>query len=129
MVLLYGLFLRLQTGRHSYFFSYTYAQKPQGAEALAAHVAAHDPTHPTGRLAPPLVGIGTGIVLIGLLSKVMAQTLETGLAGTGRRPSWAPDPADHLGQPGDPHRLARRRPTACSRWSTSRSAHRSPRSS
>jgi Ca2+:H+ antiporter len=90
MVLLYGLFLRLQTGRHSYFFSYTYAQKPQGADALAAHVASHGDDHPTSRLGPPLAGIAAGIVLIGLLSEVMARTLETGLAGTGAPPILAP---------------------------------------
>ena len=82
MVVLYGLFLRLQTGRHSYFFSYTYAQKPQSAEALAAHVASHDEAHPTGRLALPLLGIFVGIALIGMLSEVMAKTLQAGLAGT-----------------------------------------------
>ena len=86
MVLLYGLFLRLQTGRHSYFFSYTYAQKPQAADALAAHEAAH----PTGSLAPPLLGIAAGIVLIGLLSEVMAKTLQAGLAGSGAPPILAP---------------------------------------
>ena len=90
MVLLYGLFLRLQTGRHSYFFSYSYAQKPQSAEALAAHEASHVEAHPTATLAQPLLGIGAGIVLIGLLSEVMARTLETGLAGTGAPPILAP---------------------------------------
>ena len=90
MALLYGMFLRLQTGRHSYFFSYTYAQKPKDAEALAAHEMAHDDVHPTARLALPLLGIGAGIVLIGLLSEVMAKTLETGLAGTGAPPILAP---------------------------------------
>ena len=90
MVLLYGMFLRLQTGRHSYFFSYTYAQKPQGAEALAAHERTHDDQHPTATLALPLLGIGVGIVLIGLLSEVMAKTLEVGLAGTGAPPILAP---------------------------------------
>ena len=90
MLLLYALFLRLQTGRHSYFFSYSYAQKPQGADALAAHQASHDDVHPTASLAQPLLGIGAGILLIGLLSEVMAKTLETGLAGTGAPPILAP---------------------------------------
>ena len=90
MLVLYGLFLRLQTGRHSYFFSYAYAQKPQGAEALAAHVASHDVIHPTGHLSRPLLGIAAGIALIGLLSEVMAQTLERGLEGTGAPPIIAP---------------------------------------
>ncbi len=90
MVLLYGLFLRLQTGRHSYFFSYTYAQKPENADALAAHEAKHDAGHPPSSLAAPLIGIGAGIVLIGLLSEVMAKTLDIGLAGTGAPPIVAP---------------------------------------
>jgi len=89
MVVLYSLFLRLQTGRHSYFFSYAYAQKPQSAEALAAHAALHDDP-PTGRIAPPLLGIALGIALIGMLSEVMAKTLATGLAGTGAPPIVAP---------------------------------------
>ena len=86
MVLLYGLFLRLQTGRHSYFFSYSYAQKPPGAAAPAAH----DDAPASGGIALPLAGIGVGIALIGLLSEVMAKTLETGLAGTGAPPILAP---------------------------------------
>jgi Ca2+:H+ antiporter len=89
MVLLYGLFLRLQTGRHSYFFSYSYAQKPHAAGA-PAHEEGHDAGHGSGGLAQPLIGIGAGIVLIGLLSEVMAKTLETGLAGTGAPPILAP---------------------------------------
>jgi Ca2+:H+ antiporter len=89
MVLLYGLFLRLQTGRHSYFFSYSYAQKPHAAGA-PAHEEGHDTGHGSGGLAQPLIGIGAGIVLIGLLSEVMAKTLETGLAGTGAPPILAP---------------------------------------
>jgi len=88
MVVLYSLFLRLQTGRHSYFFSYAYAQKPQGAEAT--HAASHDEQHPTARIAPPLLGIALGIALIGMLSEVMARTLATGLAGTGAPPIVAP---------------------------------------
>jgi Ca2+:H+ antiporter len=90
MVVLYSLFLRLQTGRHSYFFSYAYAQKPQSAEALAAHVASHGDEHPSARLAPPLLGIALGIALIGMLSEVMAKTLAAGLAGTGAPPIVAP---------------------------------------
>jgi len=83
MVALYGLFLKLQTGRHSYFFSYSYAQKSQAVdEAEDAHAA--------GGLAAPMLGIAAGIVLIGLLSEVMAKTLEVGLAGTGSPPILAP---------------------------------------
>ena len=90
MVLLYGLFLRLQTGRHSYFFSYSYAQKSHDADAPGGHSASHDAAPARASLAPPLLGIGAGIVLIGLLSEVMASTLQTGLAGTGAPPILAP---------------------------------------
>ncbi|HEY9029335.1 MAG TPA: calcium:proton antiporter [Burkholderiaceae bacterium] len=83
MVALYGLFLKLQTGRHSYFFSYSYAQKSQAAEQA-------EDEHPGGGLVAPLLGIAAGIVLIGLLSEVMAATLEVGLAGTGAPPILAP---------------------------------------
>jgi len=83
MVALYGMFLKLQTGRHSYFFSYAYAQK-------AADDDEPEHANAAGGLAAPALGIGTGIVLIGLLSEVMAKTLETGLAGTGAPPILAP---------------------------------------
>src|SRR3954469_25144906 len=66
MVALYGMFLKLQTGRHSYFFSYAYAQKAPAGQA-------HEQAHAGGGLAAPIAGIGTGIVLIGLLSEVMAK--------------------------------------------------------
>jgi len=81
MVALYGMFLKLQTGRHSYFFSYSYAQK---ALADEPHEQAR------GGLAAPVAGIGAGIVLIGLLSEVMASTLDKGLEGTGAPPIVAP---------------------------------------
>jgi Ca2+:H+ antiporter len=83
MVALYGMFLKLQTGRHSYFFSYSYAQKAPADEP-------HEASHADGGLAAPIAGIGAGIVLIGLLSEVMAKTLETGLEGTGAPPILAP---------------------------------------
>ncbi len=83
MVLLYALFLRMQTGRHSYFFSYSYAQhaKPRDATAPAA---AHGP------LATPIVLMAVGVALIGLLAEVMSVTLDAGLAGVGVPPIVAP---------------------------------------
>ncbi len=75
MIMLYVVFLRLQTTRHSYFFSYSYA----------AEVG--DPEHGKGgsaRLSLALVAIG--IALIGALAEVMSKTLDAGLAGTGVPP-------------------------------------------
>lgn len=75
MVLLYGVFLKLQTGRHSYFFNYAYGP------AHSAHEEGHD-----GRQIPVkrhVAMLGAGILVIGLLSEVMAKTLDAGLAGSG----------------------------------------------
>ncbi|WP_024302879.1 calcium:proton antiporter [Pseudogulbenkiania sp. MAI-1] len=72
MVLLYGLFLRMQTGKHSYFFDYAYEHQEEhehGAEGIS-----------TGKHAGLLV---VSIALIGLLSELMAAFLNAGLEGSG----------------------------------------------
>lgn len=74
MVLLYAMFLRLQTTQHSYFFSYSYA----GSGVTG-------PCHP-GSTRTSLIVLVAGIVLIGLLAEVMAKTMDAGLAGTGVPP-------------------------------------------
>jgi Ca2+:H+ antiporter len=79
MVLLYGLFLRLQTGRHSYFFSYSdaqHAKKPKPADTLPA-----SPPHTSKRTAIALIAVG--VLMIGLLSETMSRSLDAGLTGTG----------------------------------------------
>ena len=84
MVLLYALFLRMQTGRHSYFFSYSDAQ------ARAVPETAPMPRVDARVLAAPIGWIASGVVLIGLLSEVMSVTLDAGLAGSGVPPIVAP---------------------------------------
>ncbi|MCA1936165.1 MULTISPECIES: calcium:proton antiporter [Asticcacaulis] len=74
MVFLYAMFLRLQTTKHSYFFSYTYAGT--GDE--------HH-TH-GGKTAYSAAILVAGLVLIGVLAEVMSKTLGTGLEGTGIPP-------------------------------------------
>ncbi|RZU38552.1 Ca2+:H+ antiporter [Fluviicoccus keumensis] len=75
MVVLYGLFLRVQTGQHSYFFNYAYGpahdKREEGHDQAPIPVLRH------------ALLLLSGIVLIGLLSEVMAKTLGAGLAGTG----------------------------------------------
>lgn len=74
MLLLYGMFLRLQTTEHSYFFSYSYAET-----GTAGHA------HPgSARLSIGLL-VG-GIIIIGILAEAMAKTMDAGLAGTGVPP-------------------------------------------
>lgn len=77
MSLLYTLFLRLQTGQHSYFFSYAYGPRHPRAQNGAA---------PRARLRRPLVLLLAGVALIALLSEVLAKLLDAGLAGSGLPP-------------------------------------------
>jgi Ca2+:H+ antiporter len=80
MVMLYALFLRMQVGRHSYFFSYSYssADSPDGAPS----------THPkTSPAALSIVAILVGVLVIGLLAEIMSAFLSEGLEGTGAPPA------------------------------------------
>ena len=74
MILLYGVFLRLQTTRHSYFFSYAYAE-----------TGTKEHTH-AGSARVSLICVTIGIVLIGALAEVMSKTIDAGLSGTGVPP-------------------------------------------
>ena len=74
MVLMYGMFLRLQTREHSYFFAYSYAET---GSTESAHPGS------TRQSIALLVG---GIVTIGLLAEVMAKTMDAGLQGSGVPP-------------------------------------------
>jgi len=74
MLLLYGVFLRLQTTRHSYFFSYSYAGT--GDSEHRHH----------GSIAGSAACLVIGVVLIGILAEVMAKTMDRGLTGTGVPP-------------------------------------------
>ncbi|PYB75496.1 calcium:proton antiporter [Rhizobium wuzhouense] len=99
MLALYGLFLRMQVGTHSYFFSYSYpsraaappaAPKPRPASGGksrrggVAPASAKDKTE-----APPTSAVWSigvilfGVVLIGILAEVMAVLMDAGLEGTG----------------------------------------------
>ena len=70
MLTLYAVFLRMQTGPHSYFFSYSYPEKRRPA-------AAPPPRRPLRSAVALLV---LGVVLIGALAEVMARTLNASLA-------------------------------------------------
>lgn len=77
MLGLYGLFLRMQTGAHSYFFSYSYPEK-RGRPNVA-----HGEPARVGLSVALLLG---GVVIIGALAEVMSKALNAGLAGTGAPP-------------------------------------------
>ncbi|RRV09637.1 calcium:proton antiporter [Pseudomonas sp. v388] len=79
MVVLYTLFLRMQVGPHSYFFSYSYPEKKKRQEPADA------PSEPANLT----LSIGTlvlGVVVIGALAEVMSKTVDLGLEGTGAPP-------------------------------------------
>jgi Ca2+:H+ antiporter len=78
MIVLYTLFLRMQVGPHSYFFSYSYPEKKKR----------NDPAVEEQPVSLPR-SIGTlfvGIVVIGALAEVMSKTVDLGLEGTGAPP-------------------------------------------
>ncbi|MDC7682228.1 calcium:proton antiporter [Asticcacaulis sp. BYS171W] len=77
MIFLYAMFLRLQTTKHSYFFSYTYA-----ASGEEGHVHG-------GKTAHSAIILVAGLILIGLLAEVMSKTLDVGLEGSGIPPIFS----------------------------------------
>lgn len=88
MIMLYTLFLRMQVGRHSYFFSYAYTSEGDDRDENVT------PEAPAPRKAAPSVpasvSIGIivfGILLIGVLAEVMSAMLTNGLEGTGAPPA------------------------------------------
>ncbi|NML73023.1 calcium:proton antiporter [Rhizobium sp. S-51] len=76
MIALYGLFLRMQVGTHSYFFSYSY---PRGKRQDAEEPGHAEATEPAAR------SIGVilfGVVLIGILAEFMSSFINVGLKDT-----------------------------------------------
>jgi Ca2+:H+ antiporter len=83
MVALYALFLRMQVGRHSYFFSYSY---PRSERVHAGEKEDHQGSDPT---ATSIITILIGVVLIGGLAEFMSAFMNTGLENTGAPPAIA----------------------------------------
>ena len=79
MVVLYTLFLRMQVGPHSYFFSYSYPDKRRKKEPQESEPAPINLKLSIGILV-------FGVVVIGALAEVMSKTLDLGLEGTGAPP-------------------------------------------
>jgi Ca2+:H+ antiporter len=77
MVVLYAVFLRMQTTDHSYFFSYSYPEKKR-----KAGTAAPEPT----KLSSSIGVMIAGIVVVGALAELMSKSLGLGLEGTGAPP-------------------------------------------
>ncbi|WP_374990058.1 calcium:proton antiporter [Rhizobium sp. TH2] len=79
MLTLYALFVRMQVGRHSGFFRYSYALAKQQADS-------------DGKRRPPpfvfsIAMIVVGIAIIGFLAEVMSTFLNAGIRATGISPA------------------------------------------
>lgn len=90
MIALYALFLRMQVGTHSYFFSYSYPSRlpDQSAQTAPQSVPTAEPQAKADKHAKDstLFSIGVilfGVVLIGVLAEVMSVLMDAGLEGTG----------------------------------------------
>ncbi|WP_144956746.1 calcium:proton antiporter [Pseudomonas oryzihabitans] len=79
MALLYALFLRMQTGPHSYFFSYSYPEKKRKRPAVEGQGEAGGHGESSSALSIGLLIVG--IVATGALAEVMSKSLDTGLEG------------------------------------------------
>jgi len=79
MLTLYALFLRMQIGRHSGFFRYSYAVAKQQADDGRTR----SPTPQSLSIATIVIGV----VIIGFLAEVMSTFLNAGIRSTGISPA------------------------------------------
>ncbi|WPP00525.1 calcium:proton antiporter [Pseudomonas sp. HR96] len=82
MLVLYTLFLRMQVGPHSYFFSYSYPQKRKPKEPSEVN-------EPQVSRKQSIVTLVFGLVVIGALAEVMSKTIDLGLENSGAPPVLA----------------------------------------
>ncbi|MBO9099019.1 MULTISPECIES: calcium:proton antiporter [unclassified Rhizobium] len=82
MIALYALFLRMQVGQHSYFFSYSY---PRAEKKRSTHEAEETEDSTTASIVTILVGV----VIIGVLAEFMSAFMSVGLKDTGAPPAVA----------------------------------------
>lgn len=76
MITLYAVFLKMQVGVHSYFFSYSYPKREGGHR----HVLEDEPV--TAAITILIIGV----VVIGVLAEIMSGLLAAGLKGSGAPP-------------------------------------------
>jgi Ca2+:H+ antiporter len=76
MIALYGLFLRMQVGQHSYFFSYSYPRTEQRKENPGKHYLEETAS-------VSIAAILTGVIIIGALAEFMSAFMTEGMRDTG----------------------------------------------
>jgi Ca2+:H+ antiporter len=82
MIALYALFLRMQVGQHSYFFSYSYPRVEKKKESL-------DEGHESDSTTTSVITILAGVVIIGALAEFMSAFMNVGLKDSGAPPAVA----------------------------------------
>jgi Ca2+:H+ antiporter len=82
MIALYALFLRMQVGTHSYFFSYSYPRAKQASGEPAPDEEAENESS-----ALSISIILAGVLIIGFLAEFMSAFLNTSLEGSGAPPA------------------------------------------
>ncbi|OJU68875.1 MAG: calcium:proton antiporter [Rhizobiales bacterium 63-7] len=80
MIALYTLFLRMQVGQHSYFFSYAYPRRERTG------AGPHEQEEESSTTAAVAI-ILFGVILIGVLAETMSALLNHGLEGSGAPPA------------------------------------------
>ncbi|MCB5201372.1 calcium:proton antiporter [Neorhizobium sp. T786] len=87
MVALYALFLRMQVGTHSYFFSYSYPKTRASTPAGVSPQGGEHEQEPERESAAISIGvILVGVIIIGILAEFMSILLSSGLEGSGAPP-------------------------------------------
>lgn len=99
MIILYMLFLRMQTKEHSYFFNYNYEKlearkNAERAKAEKREVMVNDTTEDENEFENEstrfsIAMILLGVTLTGFLAEIMAQTLNVSLKGSSLPPIFA----------------------------------------
>jgi len=97
MIALYALFLRMQVGTHSYFFSYSYTRSSGASASASLSKTKATESQPSAtasqeeaRYEPAGLSIAiilVGVLIIGFLAEFMSAFLNEGLEGTGAPPA------------------------------------------
>lgn len=98
MILLYALFLRMQTKEHSYFFNYNYEKheakkRAELAKAEKRVITVESPEddedfeHESTRFS--IIMMVVGIVWTGILAEIMSKTMGVSIEGSGLPPIFA----------------------------------------
>jgi Ca2+:H+ antiporter len=82
MIALYALFLRMQVGQHSYFFSYSYPRAEKKRSSPEEEQTEDSTT-------ASIVTILVGVVIIGALAEFMSAFMSVGLKDSGAPPAVA----------------------------------------